>query len=344
MGRPRSWTDEDLRDAVAGAATLSDVLRRLGLSIGGATMDVVRRRMLELGLDEPRLLRNATSARWADGHAAPPVAGRWTDDELRMAVVCSTSMRQVLERLGRPGSGVAWTAAKARILELDLDTSHFTRRNPTARPPVAAPPPPRRRSWADADLIAAVERSRSVAGVIRLLGLKIGGSVYPLIQGEIRRLGLSTEHFTGRGWSRGLKPGSNRGRPLEEILVAGSTHTNTASLKKRLFDAGLKERRCDLCGIERWQGRPAPLQLDHVNGTRTDNRLENLRILCPNCHAQTDTWCSKNRGRDPGSGSLVEMADTHRSKWCAFGREGSNPSGPTSVAVQLRLSGLADLD
>lgn len=51
------------------------------------------------------------------------------------------------------------------------------------------------------------------------------------------------------------------------------------------------------CGISEWNGVPAPLQLDHVNGDRRDNRLENLRILCPNCHAQTDTWCGRNMGR-----------------------------------------------
>ena len=132
MGRERSWTDEDLIAAVAASTTLTQVLVHLGLSKGGASLSTVRRRMLELGLDAPEILRRARSDKWAadprDAVAHAPTAGRWTEDELRMAVVASTSMRQVLEQLGYGGSGGAWSAAKAQILALGLDTSHFSAR------------------------------------------------------------------------------------------------------------------------------------------------------------------------------------------------------------------------
>jgi hypothetical protein len=82
---------------------------------------------------------------------------------------------------------------------------------------------------------------------------------------------------------------------LDEILVVNSTYTSTATLRRRLIKAGLKEARCESCGISEWQGQPLPLALDHINGVHTDNRLENLRILCPNCHALPDTWCVRNR-------------------------------------------------
>lgn len=88
----------------------------------------------------------------------------------------------------------------------------------------------------------------------------------------------------------------SRARPIEEILVAGSSYSRN-SLKKRLWSSGLKRRECELCGQgETWLGRPMGLILDHVNGVRDDNRLENLRIVCPNCAATLDTHCGrKNR-------------------------------------------------
>lgn len=79
------------------------------------------------------------------------------------------------------------------------------------------------------------------------------------------------------------------------MLVANSPYTNTARLRERLIKVGLKEQRCEMCGLRQWLGKELPLALDQINGDHTDNRLENLRILCPNCHALTDTWCARNR-------------------------------------------------
>jgi 5-methylcytosine-specific restriction endonuclease McrA len=72
--------------------------------------------------------------------------------------------------------------------------------------------------------------------------------------------------------------------------------TRTSKLKMRLFAAGLKAKKCEVCNREKWNGGPIPLELDHINGRREDNRLENLRIVCPNCHAQTDTYRGRNIG------------------------------------------------
>ena len=121
------------------------------------------------------------------------------------------------------------------------------------------------------------------------------------IKAKIEVLGLDTTHFTGQSWSRGLSnPQGHRTRPLAEILVCGSSY-GSGKLRRRLIAAGLKPAHCETCGINEWQGGKLTLALDHINGDPTDNRLENLRVLCPNCHAQTDTWCRATPRRASGS-------------------------------------------
>jgi HNH endonuclease len=88
---------------------------------------------------------------------------------------------------------------------------------------------------------------------------------------------------------RGRKP-----MPLEELLIKGPR--GRRNLKLRLIAAGLKENRCEECGISEWRDRPLSLELHHRNGEKHDNRLENLALLCPNCHSQTDSWGGKNAG------------------------------------------------
>jgi hypothetical protein len=82
--------------------------------------------------------------------------------------------------------------------------------------------------------------------------------------------------------------------PLEEILIEDSNY-DSSKLKKRLIEAGLKEDRCEECGIgNEWNGKPLTLQVHHINGNHRDNRIGNLQILCPNCHSQTENYGSKN--------------------------------------------------
>ncbi len=84
--------------------------------------------------------------------------------------------------------------------------------------------------------------------------------------------------------------------PIEQWLVPGRKR-NRYNLKNRLVAEGLKSRRCEKCGLTDWRGGPLLLELHHVNGDGLDNRLENLQLLCPNCHSQTDTWGGLNKGR-----------------------------------------------
>ena len=112
----------------------------------------------------------------------------------------------------------------------------------------------------------------------------------------IDRWSIATDHFDSRAAQRqGL---IRRPQPLEEILIEGSTYSRN-HLKDRLYREGVKARRCEICGQdEHWNGGRMALILDHVNGVRDDHRLENLRIVCPNCAATFDTHCGRKNHVD----------------------------------------------
>ncbi len=153
----------------------------------------------------------------------------------------------------------------------------------------------RKRSWTDERLIAIVKESRSVRMVIMKLGLIPAGGNYAQVNARIKELSLSTQHFTGKGWNQGLQFVPLPPTPLEEILVKNRRH-QSHSLKKRLFAAKLKLPACELCGwAEKSVDGRIPVELDHINGDHLDNRIENLRILCPNCHSLQLTHRGKNK-------------------------------------------------
>lgn len=153
----------------------------------------------------------------------------------------------------------------------------------------------KKRGWTDGELVIAVQESKSMASTQRKLGLKPTGGNYKGLYIHIERLGLNTNHWTGQGWNVGEDHRNfTKKQPLEEILVEDSTYTNTSSLKKRLLDSGLLEYRCYNCNLVDWLGQSISLQLEHKNGNNRDNRLINIELLCPNCHAQTDTFAGKN--------------------------------------------------
>ncbi len=110
-------------------------------------------------------------------------------------------------------------------------------------------------------------------------------------------MGLSTTHWTGKAHLRGKRNPYVPKIPLSEILIKQSGYRGSTSLlKRRLIEAGLLNQRCSRCELKSWLDEPISLHLDHINGSRNDHRLENLRLLCPNCHSQTPTYCGKNKG------------------------------------------------
>jgi predicted DNA-binding protein YlxM (UPF0122 family) len=110
--------------------------------------------------------------------------------------------------------------------------------------------------------------------------------------------------FSRNAWwdaiRRGVIEPRPRLEPIEDLLAAGRPR-NRHHVKTRLMLAGLKEARCEGCGLADWNGQPLALELHHINGDGLDNRLENLAILCPNCHSQTDTWGGRAKGRRPAA-------------------------------------------
>lgn len=147
------------------------------------------------------------------------------------------------------------------------------------------------------ELREAVKTSYSIRQALMKLNVKPMGGNYDVFRKAVKHFEVDTSHFRGQGWNKGDHSGLcaswRKKRSLEEILQNGTSY-QSYKLKRRLIKEGLKEHKCEACGLAEWVGQPIPIELDHINGERNDNRLENLRILCPNCHAQTSTYRGKN--------------------------------------------------
>ncbi len=146
---------------------------------------------------------------------------------------------------------------------------------------------PKKRSWTESNLKIAVKNSFSYGQVLRKIGLRYAGGNYHQIRKYIKELDLDITHFKGQAWNKGLRGIGKPRISLKDILVENSPY-QSFKLKARLFKEGLRPKQCEQCG---WDKKTTdgylPLELDHINGNHYDNRIENLRILCPNCHSLT---------------------------------------------------------
>ncbi|MEV3971043.1 HNH endonuclease signature motif containing protein [Streptomyces sp. NPDC050698] len=142
------------------------------------------------------------------------------------------------------------------------------------------------------ELRSAVTASVSIAEVLRRLRRPDSGTQRGHLRRWIAEDHLTTEHFLGQAHQRGKTRPTSARRP-EDVLVKqdGGRRTRTAVLRRALHETGMPAI-CAECGVgPEWLGKPMTLEVDHINGDWSDDRLENLRLLCPNCHAVTSTWC-----------------------------------------------------
>lgn len=196
------------------------------------------------------------------------------------AIRSSSSKRESLEKLGLLPKGGNYATLSNYIITNNIDISHFGHYF---------------KSIPEEIFKELIKSSTSYGQVFSKINLKPSGSNYRSAKLRVSELRIDTSHFLGVG-QKGCFKNKPFYRTLKEILVEDSYY-QTYKLKKRLIKEGLLKDVCSICGISSWREKPLSLHLDHINGNPRDNRIENLRIICPNCDSQTDTYCGKNKNR-----------------------------------------------
>jgi hypothetical protein len=150
------------------------------------------------------------------------------------------------------------------------------------------------KKYTEKELRDAVKSSCSLRQTLIKLNIKPAGGNYETLKKAINFFSIDTNHFKGKSSNRGRKFGPRR--DIDDYL-SNKFPIQSNKLRKRLLKEKIFQHICSKCNLKEWNGKPIPLELDHINGNNQDNSLCNLRLLCPNCHAQTPNYRGKNIGK-----------------------------------------------
>lgn len=208
---------------------------------------------------------------------------KWDTSQLPIVVKQHESYSAVLKHFGLNGAGANYRVLKKLIRKMGIDVSHF-----------------KNGKWStniNKDiLLKIISNSYSYAQVLQALDAAYAGGNIATLKRIIRDNNIDISHFKGQAIQGGKKIGYKY--PIQYYLVNdGDSKINSHLLKIRLIKENIFEYKCYRCGISEWQGEKIGLQLHHINGNPDDNRLENLTILCPNCHSLTPNFANKNRNK-----------------------------------------------
>lgn len=177
------------------------------------------------------------------------------------------------------------------------------------------------------------DNSQSFSEMLRKQGKSVSGAAVKVLKNELNTYGIKYDF---------LPQHINPKKDLKDILVENSIYSSK-DLLKRLFKEKIKEQKCECCGISEWQNKPITLQLHHINGNHYDNRLSNLKVLCLNCHSQTDSWGSKKEKKYcPDCGKEIDRKSSHCRSCAAKYRAANDENKSKRPSKEILLEEIKD--